>query len=330
MHDDLWPRLSQHWPNSVVLPVHSCVVEVAAKDGHLFQYVRARGIPCYGIEPTASTAAAARKKNIVEDFFSLGLAETLASARRQADLIAANNGLARVPDINDFVGGFARLLKLTGVATSKSLHVYRLVAETRFDTIYQEHYSYLSLTAVYTVFAANGLVVFDVETLVTHGSSLRVFAHRAGRGGRRPSERVAGLAEREQKVGMTTRECYQSFQGRVNRQKNDFLGFLLEAKRQGLKVADYGAAPKGNTLLNYAGVRSDLLPCVVDRNRAKQVNFLPGSRIPIGAEEHLQTGRPDRVVILLWNLKEEIVEQLVGVRDWGGMFVISAPVLAVQ
>jgi SAM-dependent methyltransferase len=309
----------------------SNVVEVAANDGYLLQYAKARGLQNLGIEPTKSTADAARAKGleIVEAFFGVDLAKQLCHQRRQADLMTANNVLAHVPDINDFVGGFATLLKPTGVATFEFPHLVRLVSENQFDTIYHEHYSYLSLTAVARVFDQNGLSVFDVEELPTHGGSLRVYAQRADSGVRQINPSVGQLLETEARTGIKTTTFYAGFQTKANRVKNDFLSFLINANNAAKKVAGYGAAAKGNTLLNYAGVRSDLLTFVVDRNPAKQNRFLPGSRIPVVAEEHLTLARPDYVVILPWNLRSEVMEQLQYIREWGGQFVTAVPTLQV-
>lgn len=310
----------------------SHVVEVAANDGYLLQYVKARGITCTGIEPTARTAAAARAKGIpiVEEFFGARLAQALAAEGRQADLMTANNVLAHVPDINDFAAGFAILLRPQGVATFEFPHLMRLVAENQFDTIYHEHFSYLSLGTVSRIFAAAGLAVFDVEELPTHGGSLRVFAQRAD-GGRQPrSSRVDALLRREADAGLFVAATYAGFQTRADRVKNDFLAFLLQMKREGKRVAAYGAAAKGNTLLNYAGVRPDLIPFVVDRNPAKQGKYLPGSRIPVVDEERLKRMRPDRIVILPWNLREEVMAQLGYAKDWGAQFVTAVPQLEIR
>jgi predicted TPR repeat methyltransferase len=314
------------------LTADSHVVEVAANDGYLLQYVQARGIPCLGVEPTASTAAAARTKGIaiVEDFFGVRLARVLVAQGKQADLTAANNVLAHVPDINDFVAGFAVLLKSHGVATFEFPHLLQLMAENQFDTIYHEHFSYLSLTAVSRIFAHNGLAVFDVEQLPTHGGSLRVFAQRADSGAHAISPRVADMLTREVTAGMTTAAYYAGFQSRADQLKNAFLSFLIEAKNAGKTVAAYGAAAKGNTLMNYAGIRPDLVAFVVDRNPAKQGKFMPGSRIPIVDESHLRDAQPDFVVILPWNLREEVGRQLAYIREWGGQFVTSVPSLAVD
>lgn len=311
------------------LTMNSHVMEVAANDGYLLQYVKARGIPCTGIEPTASTAAVARAKGIpvVEDFFGQRLAYELVAQGKQADLIAANNVLAHVPDINDFVAGFALLLKPQGVATFEFPHLLRLMAENQFDTIYHEHFSYLSLTAVNRIFATNGLTVFDVEEHSTHGGSLRVFAQRNNT--RERSARVDDLLRQEKAAGMLGAGYYADFQSRADRVKNDFLAFLLEARRQGRKVVAYGAAAKGNTLMNYAGIRPDLISFVVDRNPAKQDKFMPGSRIPIVDEARLKQEKPDYVVVLPWNLNSEITQQLEYIRAWGGAFVTAVPELRI-
>jgi 2-polyprenyl-3-methyl-5-hydroxy-6-metoxy-1,4-benzoquinol methylase len=305
----------------------SLVAEIAANDGYLLQYVQARGIPCYGVEPASGVAAAARAKgiDIVQDFFGYALASRLAGEGRRANLVVANNVLAHVPDINDFVAGIAVLLKPKGMATFEFPHLTNLVEQNQFDTIYHEHYSYLSLTAVDRIFRSNGLAVFDVEEVATHGGSLRVFARHAEDNQPPRSVAVPALLESEAAAGVTTAEYYAGFQAKADRVKNDFLVFLLDAKRADKRVAAYGAAAKGNTLLNYAGVRPDLLSHVVDRNPAKQGKYLPGSRIPIVSEDCLRSDRPDWVVILPWNLIQELVTQLAYIRDWGGRFVTAVP-----
>ena len=314
------------------LTSRSLVSEVAANDGYLLQYVQQADIPCYGIEPTASTAAAARSKgiDIVENFFGVALATELSAQGRQVDLVAANNVLAHVPDINDFVGGFARLLKAQGVATFEFPHLMQMLRHTQFDTAYHEHYSYLSLTAVERIFAANGLTVFDVEEIGTHGGSLRVFAQRSDGGRHARSENVAAVLQREVEDGLLRADTYAGFQARTNCIKDDLHVFLIEARRAGRRVAAYGAAAKGNTLMNYAGIRGDLIDFVVDRNPAKAGKYMPGSRIPIVGEARLREARPDYVVLLPWNLRTELVEQLDYVRDWGGRFVTAVPALEVS
>jgi 2-polyprenyl-3-methyl-5-hydroxy-6-metoxy-1,4-benzoquinol methylase len=329
----IWLAHAEQYLQAVVqrfgLNNSSHVVEVASNDGYLLQYVKRRGIPCLGIEPTAGTAAAARLKGIetLEEFFGVHLAQKLAAQGRQADLMVANNVLAHVPDINDFVKGFALLLKPQGVATFEFPHLMKLIEHKQFDTIYHEHFSYLSFRTVNQIFSANGLSVFDVEELDTHGGSLRVFAQRADSEKQAVSGEVAELLARETAAGMDRVDYYRGFQEQANKVKNDFLAFLLETAREGKKVAGYGAAAKGNTLLNYAGVRPDLLPYVVDKNPNKQGKYLPGSRIPIVPEDHLREQRPDYVFILPWNLKMEIMAQLSYIREWDGKFVTAVPCL---
>jgi hypothetical protein len=314
------------------LDANSCVAEVAANDGYLLQFVKASGIPCFGIEPTVSTAAAAREKGleIISDFFGVPLARELAAQGRQVDLMVANNVLAHVPDINDFVAGFAVLLKAQGVATFEFPHLLKLIAGNQFDTIYHEHFSYLSLTAVNRIFAVNGLTVFDVEDQPTHGGSLRVFAQRSDTGQQARSVRVDEQLQLEAQAGMLGTDYYTGFQAKTDRVKNDFLAFLLEAKRQGKTVAAYGAAAKGNTLMNYAGIRPDLVSFVVDRNPAKQGKYMPGSRIPILAPpDALERHKPDYVLILPWNIADEVMSQFAHIRDWGGQFVTAVPKLTI-
>ncbi|OZI44972.1 SAM-dependent methyltransferase [Bordetella genomosp. 5] len=309
----------------------SMVVEIAANDGYLLQYVQAAGVPCYGIEPTASTAAAARKLGleIVERFFGETLGNELSARGRAADLIAANNVLAHVPDINDFVIGFRQLLKPNGVATFEFPHLLRMVAESQFDTAYHEHYSYLSLTAVRHIFAANGLTVFDVEQIPTHGGSLRVYAQRTDTGTHPVAPSVQRLLSQEDESGLRTAAFYAGFQKQAEAVKNGLLAFLLQAHAEGKRVGAYGAAAKGNTLMNFAGVRPDLLPYVVDRNPAKQNQYLPGSHIPVVDEATLQRDKPDYIVILPWNLKTEVSAQLAYAREWGARLVTAVPHLAI-
>jgi SAM-dependent methyltransferase len=331
-----WLRHAERYIDVMVerfgLNESSHVIEIAANDGYLLQYVKAHNIPCLGIEPTAATAEAARAKgiDIVEDFFGFRLARQLASEGKTADLVVANNVLAHVPDINDFVSGFAVLLKPDGIATFEFPHLMRLIAENQFDTIYHEHFSYLSLVAVKAIFERNGLMAFDVEELPTHGGSLRVFAQRSDTGRRPVSTKVGEILAAEHNAGLCTATYYRNFQARANRIKNDFMAFLIEATNTGKKVAAYGAAAKGNTLLNYAGVRPDLIPYVVDRNLAKQKKYLPGSRIPIVTEDFLLNDRPDYVLVLPWNLKKEITQQLSYINSWGGQTVTAIPRLEIS
>ena len=309
----------------------SHVVEIAANDGYLLQYFKAANIPCIGVEPTASTAAAARAKgiHIVQEFFGVALANTLVLQGKQADLTAANNVLAHVPDINDFVAGFTVLLKSTGVATFEFPHLMQLMALNQFDTIYHEHFSYLSLTAVQRIFAANGLTVFDVEEHPTHGGSLRVFAQRADTGKQPVSDHVAKIIREEDAIGIQNEKYYLAFQARAKKVKDDFVTFLADAKSQGKTVAAYGAAAKGNTLMNFAEIGSDLIQYVVDKNPAKQGKFMPGSRIPIVSPEALQSQRPDYLVILPWNIAEEVMQQNTVLAELGTQFVKAVPKLEI-
>lgn len=306
----------------------SHVVEIAANDGYLLQYVAARGIPCLGIEPTASTARAAREKGleIRELFFGEAVGQALASEGWSADLMAANNVLAHVPDINDFLKGFAALLKPTGVATFEFPHLLRLMEQQQFDTLYHEHYSYLSLTAVQTLCRRNGLSVFDVESLPTHGGSLRVFVQR-GDAQRPVSAAVGDLLAQEEQRGIKTCAYYASLAPAAERIKHDLLRFLLQAKAEGKTVVGYGAAAKGNTLFNYAGIRADLLAWVADASPHKQGKFLPGSRIPIVSPERIAEEKPDYVLVLPWNLLPEVLQQQAQVKSWGGRFVVAVPEL---
>ena len=310
---------------------HSMVVEVAANDGYLLQYVQQAAIPCYGVEPTAGTAAVAhgRGLEIVPEFFGTALAGRLHAQGRAADLMVANNVLAHVPDINDFVAGFTHLLKPQGVVTFEFPHLLRMVQECQFDTAYHEHYSYLSLTTVAHILAAHGLAVFDVEQWPTHGGSLRVFAQRADTGVHAAQAAVAALLDHEVRCGVCTAGFYRQFQRETERIKFELLTWLLDCRRAQISVAAYGAAAKGNTLLNFAGVRPDLLPYVVDRNPAKQGKFLPGSRIQVLGEQELRARKPQRVLILPWNLQDEIMRQLDYIGQWGGQFVSAVPRLRV-
>jgi len=333
---DIWLQHARNYVEAMTerfsLTAASHVVEIAANDGYLLQYVKQVGIPCLGIEPTAGTAAAARVKGItiIEDFFDVRLANELIKQNKQADLVVANNVLAHVPDINGFVAGIALLLKPQGVVTFEFPHLMQMIEEKEFDTIYHEHFSYLSMTTVVHTFELNGLCVFDVEELPTHGGSLRVFAQRSDSGSYDVRSSVKELLDRELACGMKTSEYYAGFQEKADKVKDDFVSFLIEAKRAGKRVIAYGAAAKGNTLINYAGIRPNLIPCVVDRNPAKQGKYLPGSRIPIVDESCIMARKPDYVVILPWNIRDEVMVQLEYIREWGGQFVTAVPGLEVR
>ncbi|ATE76395.1 class I SAM-dependent methyltransferase [Pseudomonas frederiksbergensis] len=313
------------------LTADSRVVEVAANDGYLLQYVAGRGIPCLGVEPTRSTAQAAREKGleIRELFFGRDTATQLKSEGWAADLMVANNVLAHVPDINDFLGGFASLLKPTGVATFEFPQLLTLMAGQQFDTLYHEHYSYLSLTAVQTLCERNGLKVFDVSQLSTHGGSLRVFVQRADGVRREVQTSVQQQLQAERAAGVKTPEYYATLAPAAEGIKHGLLRFLLQAKADGKRVAGYGAAAKGNTLLNYAGVKTDLLAWVADVNPHKQGKYMPGSRIPIVSPAQIDLEKPDYILVLPWNLLREVSQQLAQVRQWDGRFVIAVPELTV-
>ena len=309
----------------------SMVGEVAANDGYLLQFVKEKGINCYGIEPTASTANAARQKGveIVQDFLNVKLASELRQQGRIVDLLVANNVLAHVPDINDFSQACRMLLNTDGVFTCEFPHLLNLISQHQFDTIYHEHFSYLSFGTVVNIFAKNGLNVFDVEKLGTHGGSLRVYAQRSDTGKQAVDSRVESLVAEENNAGMTSIAFYKGFQEHAERVKNDFLKFLIEKKEDGKLVVGYGAAAKGNTLLNFAGVKSDLIKYVVDRSPHKQGKYMPGSRIPIVSEDRIKSDKPDYVVIFPWNLSEEIAEQLSYLSSNGTKFVTAVPQLLI-
>ena len=313
------------------LDERSNIVEVAANDGYLLQYVKEQEIPCYGIEPTHGTAMAAKEKGIeiIEEFFGEKLAVKLKEQGKGADLTAANNVLAHVPDINDFVKGFAILLNENGVSTFEFPHLLNLINFNQFDTIYHEHYSYLSLVSVIQIFETNGLTVFDVDELATHGGSLRVFAQRSDTGLNKISERVKDLKSREVAAGLCNLDFYNDFQIRAEVIKLNLTSFLINAKKNNKKVVAYGAAAKGNTIMNFAGIKQDLIQYVADKNPAKQGKYMPGNRIPIVTEEYLKSDNPDFVVILPWNLKDEVVKQLNYIRRSGGKFVTFIPNLEI-
>ena len=312
------------------LDSHSKVVEIASNDGYLLQFVKERGIPCLGVEPTASTAAAARAKGIEtqEIFFGVTAAKKLAEHGWQADLMVANNVLAHVPDINDFIAGFQALLKKEGVASFEFPHLLQLVANNQFDTIYHEHFSYLSLMTVDRMMQANGLKVFHVEELPTHGGSLRVLVTQAEASHPR-RDTVEQVLQKERAAGMMTLAFYTGFQEKIERVRADFLDFLISALAAGKKVAAYGAAAKGNTLLNYCGVKRGMIDFVSDLSPQKQGLLLPGSHIPILPPAEIERRKPDYIIIFPWNIRAEVVKQLVNVREWQGKFVVAIPALEI-
>lgn len=312
---------------SLGLNRESLVIELASNDGYLLQYFVAKSIPVLGIEPAKNVARAAIKKGVpsVTEFFGCALARRLVHEVRRADLLLGNNVLAHVPDINDFVGGMKILLKPQGVITMEFPHLLNLIERNQFDTIYHEHFSYLSFTTVEQVFAKQGLELFDVEELPTHGGSLRIYGRHFEDSTKPVSSRVNALKASEAAWGVTNLERYQAFGEKVKATKRGILQFLVEAKQRGKSVAGYGAPGKGNTLLNYCGIRTDFLDYTVDRSPYKQGKFTPGTRIPICAPEKIKETKPDYLFILPWNLKDEVIAQNAFIREWGGKFVVPIP-----
>lgn len=305
----------------------SQVVEVASNDGYLLQYFKARGVPVLGVEPAANCAAVAEVKGIPSwvRFFGVQTAQELRDGGHGADLLLGNNVLAHVPDINDFVGGLKVALKPGGIVTMEFPHLLRLIANNQFDTIYHEHYSYLSLLATQRIFARHGLTLFDVQELPTHGGSLRIYGRHTEDNAKPVGAAIGELLARETAAGLASAAAYRRFEQQVQETRYKLLEFLIRAKREGQRVWGYGAPAKGNTLLNYCGIRGDLIEGTVDRSPHKQGLYLPGTHIPIHAPEKLAEVKPDYVLILPWNLKDEIIQQAGFIRDWGGRFVVPIP-----
>jgi len=331
---DLWLRHAEEYVGRMVerlaLDADSHVIEIASNDGYLLQYLVARGVPVLGIEPAANVARVAEERGVptLVAFFGVETARRLVDEGRGADLIAGNNVLAHVPDLQDFVGGLAIALNPGGTITLEFPHLMRLISERQFDTIYHEHFSYLSLLALEPILSRHGLAVVDVDRLTTHGGSLRLYLRHAGEDVA-PTEAVAELRDDEASAGLGELETYVGYAEEVAEVKRDLLDFLIQARRDGRRVVGYGAPAKGNTLLNYCGVRGDLVEYTVDRSPHKQGLFLPGVHLPIHAPERILEDRPDYVLILPWNLADEIVEQLAAVREWGGRFAVPVPRVAV-
>lgn len=330
-YSDSWLKHCEKYCNEMQtrfgLGARSFVVEVASNDGYLLQYLVRQGVPVLGIEPAANVARAAIEKGVptLVRFFGSGLAKELAAEGRIADLIIGNNVLAQVPDLNDFVEGLRILLKPDGVITLEFPHLLRLIEHNEFDTIYHEHFSYFSLISTVTVLASHGLRVFDVEELKSHGGSLRVFACRT-EGNRQAAEgNIARVMLEEEKAGLRTVDGYKTFAQQVRETKLALLEFLLKAAREGKSVAGYGAPGKSATLLHYCGIGKDLIAYTVDRSPYKQGRFLPGTHIPIHHPDFIRESKPDYVVILPWNLQDEIIKQLQYIREWGGQFVVPVP-----
>lgn len=308
----------------------SLVVEIASNDGYLLQYFKQIGIPCYGIEPAINTALVAKQKGIdvIENFFDAALATKLADEGKRVDLLLGNNVLAHVPNINDFVAGLKTLIKDKGAITMEFPHILNLIKQNQFDTIYHEHFSYFSFYTVNKIFKAHGLNIFDVEELPTHGGSLRIYAtHEEFK--IPASDSVKLMLVKEENFGITKIDTYSSFSEKVEKVKNNLLEFLILAKKDGKKVAGYGAAAKGNTLLNYCGIKKDLISFVVDKSPYKQGKFLPASHIPVFNEDFLKKEKPDYILILPWNIKSEIIKQLSYIHVWGGKFVLAIPYLEI-
>jgi SAM-dependent methyltransferase len=305
----------------------SSVVELASNDGYLLQYFVERGIPALGIEPAANVAKAAEERGVdtLVDFFGAELARGLASRGKSADLILGNNVLAQVPDLNSFVEGMKILLAPNGVVTIEFPHLLRLMEQNQFDTIYHEHFSYFSFSTTERIFAAHGLILFDVEELPTHGGSLRIYGRHADDDSKPIARRAIELREREAAAGLGRLDTYRQFREQVEATKRDLLEFLIAKRREGKSIVGYGAPGKGNTLLNYCGIRTDFLAYTVDRNPYKQGTYLPGTHIPIHDPEKIAETKPDYILILPWNLKDEIATQLAYTSEWGGKLVVPIP-----
>jgi len=313
------------------LTERSLVVELASNDGYLLQYFVHRGVPVLGVEPAENVAAAAREKGVETrtEFFGVDAASAMVAEGYRPNLIVGNNVLAQVPDLNDFVEGMKVLLTDGGVITMEFPHLVRLIEGNQFDTIYHEHFSYFSLTTAEQIFAAHGLVLFDVEELTTHGGSIRIYARHANDTAKEVTERVERLLDLERTTGVTTMAYYSAFETRVKETKRKLLSFLIDARSRGKTVVGYGAPGKGNTLLNYCGIRTDLLDYTVDRNPFKHGKFLPGTHIPIFEPSRIEATKPDYILILPWNLRHEIMSNLAYTRGWGAKFVVPIPEVTV-
>jgi hypothetical protein len=328
---DSWLQHAKAYTELMVERFHldknSQVVEVASNDGYLLQYFVNTGIPAFGIEPARNVAKVAIEKGVptLVEFFGVECANRLVAEGKQADLLLGNNVLAQVPDLNDFVAGLKILLKRKGVITVEFPHLMRLVAENQFDTIYHEHFSYFSLITAEKILAAHGLVLFDVDELPTHGGSLRIYGRHEEDVAKPISQKVIELRKREQEAGLTGMGYYTAFSEQVKETKRKLLEFLIQARRAGKTVVGYGAPGKGNTLLNYCGIRTDFLDYTVDRNPYKQGKYTPGTHIPIYSPDRIEETRPDYVLILPWNFQEEIKQQMAFIRKWGGQFVVPIP-----
>lgn len=328
---DSWLRHAKDYTSLMIdrfgFDSQSQVIEIASNDGYLLQYFKEKDIPVLGIEPAKNVAKIAQDAGIptIVKFFGTQTAQELADEGKLADLLLGNNVLAHVPDINDFVAGMKIVLKPHGVITMEFPHLMRLMDENQFDTIYHEHYSYLSLLSVEKIFASHGLTLFDVDELPTHGGSLRLYARHNGDGTKPVGQRILDLRKKEASAGLDSLDCYHSFSEKVKETKRKILAFLIKAKSEGKTIVGYGAPAKGNTLLNYCGIRTDFIDFTVDRSPHKQNLYLPGTHIPIYSPDNIREAKPDFLVILPWNLKEEVMEQMSHIREWGGTFVVFIP-----
>jgi len=330
-YSESWLKHAKDYTNLMIgrfgFDSQSKVIEIASNDGYLLQYFRERGIPVLGIEPANNVAKAAQDAGIptIVKFFGTQTAMDLDREGKYADLLIGNNVLAHVPNINDFLKGVKIILKPDGVITMEFPHLMKLMDENQFDTIYHEHFSYFSFITVERIFTSHGLTIFDVDELSTHGGSLRIYARHSEDRSKSISQKVSDLKKREEVAGFSHLESYLSFSEKVKETKRKILSFLLEAKQKGKSIVAYGAAAKGNTLLNYCGIRSDFIDYIVDRSPHKQGHYLPGTHLPILSPDKIRETKPDFLVILPWNLKEEIMEQMSYISDWGGKFVVLIP-----
>jgi 2-polyprenyl-3-methyl-5-hydroxy-6-metoxy-1,4-benzoquinol methylase len=330
-YSDSWVQHAKDYTDMIVarlgLDKRHHVIELASNDGYLLQHFVRKDIPCLGIEPAANVAKVAVEKGVPTRvaFFGRKTAQKIVDDGKKADLIIGNNVLAQVPDLNDFVAGIQIVLKPQGVATLEFPHLARLMEQNQFDTIYHEHFSYFSLISVEKIFAAHGLTLFDVEELWSHGGSIRIYARHTEDNSRPVAKRLVELRDRELALGLNRMSAYSSFEEQVKATKRNLLDFLIQARRAGKKIAGYGAPGKGNTLLNYCGIRTDFLDFTVDRNPYKQGKFLPGTHIPIFPVEKIDETKPDYLLILPWNFKDEIIKQMARIRSWGGQFVVPIP-----
>ena len=330
-YSESWLKHAREYTNLMIerfgYDIDSLIVEIASNDGYLLQYFKEKGIPVLGIEPAENVAKVAQEAGIttIVKFFGTQTATELVADGKKADLILGNNVLAHVPNLNDFVEGIKNLLKPQGIITMEFPHLLRLMDENQFDTIYHEHFSYFSFITVETVFQQHSLTVFDVEELPTHGGSLRIYARHNDDVSKPISDRVSELKHKEEKAGLTNIEYYLSFTEKVKKTKLNILDFLIAAKREGRSIAGYGAPAKGNTLLNFCGIRTDFIDYTVDLSPHKQGLFLPGTHIPIYSPDKIKETRPDYLLILPWNIKDEIMKQMALIREWGGKFVVLIP-----